>query len=102
MTARDIDILSIISNAGPSGITLDAVARHLVNMHTTLFEQPDFQVAHRLVQRMLKQMEAEEPPVVAKQSTGRFLLTERGRLLLRQYIRDLFAEEGAEATAYGI
>lgn len=53
LNAYDNHILTILSEAGENGISVQKLAMHVYNLSCTLFNQPDKQEVHRYVQQYL-------------------------------------------------
>lgn len=49
----DQQILEILSRVGERGISVAMLAKHVYNLNTTFFFQPDFQSIHQYVQQYL-------------------------------------------------
>ena len=49
----DQQILSVLMRAGERGISVQAIAKHVYNMNTTFFYQPDYEDIRTMVQQYL-------------------------------------------------
>ncbi|UKK51885.1 hypothetical protein L6472_04685 [Prevotella sp. E13-17] len=89
----DQQILHILSEVGERGISVSLLAKHVYNMSSTLFSQPDLQEVHQYVQQYL--LRNSKSPQSLIESTGRrgyYRLNTQNNADARQLMLD-FAEE---------
>ena len=65
----DRQILTILSDVGEDGISVQALAKHVYNMNCSLFSTPDIADIHRYVQQYLLRNSKSEQSLI--ESTGR-------------------------------
>ena len=65
----DQQILSILMRAGERGISVQAIAKHVYNMNTTFFYQPDYEDIRTMVQQYLLKNSKSSQSLI--ESTGR-------------------------------
>ena len=65
----DQQILSILTEAGEHGISVQTIAKHVYNMNCTFFFQPDYEEIRRYVQQYLLRNSKSSQSLI--ESTGR-------------------------------
>ena len=65
----DQQILSVLMQAGERGISVQAIAKHVYNMNTTFFYQPDYEDIRTMVQQYLLKNSKSSQSLI--ESTGR-------------------------------
>lgn len=68
VTEYDRQILTILYDVGQDGISVKSLAKHVLNMNTTLFFTPDAAEIHRYVQQYL--LRNSRPPHPLVETTG--------------------------------
>ena len=69
MMIYDKQILRILTDVGEQGIGVQQLAKHVYNLNSTLFSQPDFQEIHNYVQQYLLRHSKSDQSLI--ESTGR-------------------------------
>lgn len=90
-------ILHILSEVGERGISVSSLAKHVYNMSSTLFLQPELQEVHQFVQQYLLRNSKSAQSLI--ESTGRrgyYRLNTQNNADARQLMLE-FAEEMPEA-----
>jgi hypothetical protein len=95
--AYDKQILQIFTEVGTRGISAALLSKHVYNMNSTLFEQPDIQKVVKEVKSFVIRKSQSKHPILER--TGRwgfYRLNSKGRIVARQLL--LEAQNGDEAT----
>mgnify|MGYP002622162978 CR=1 FL=1 len=96
----DQQILKVLTDAGESGVSVQAIAKHVYNMNCTFFSQPDYEDIRGYVQQFLLRNSKSSLSLI--ESTGRrgyYRLNTEGSADARQMMlqfRDDQAEEKEE------
>ncbi len=93
----DQQILWVLTEAGHSGASVRAIARHVYNMNVSLFASPDYKDIHTYVQRFLQRHSRSAQTLV--ESTGRwgyYRLSPKGENVARQLVLE-FRDDDADA-----
>jgi len=86
-------ILQILTGVGERGITALLLAKHVYNLNTSLFSQPDFQEIYRYVQQYLRRnSKCAQPLVVSTVRRGYYRLNTRNKAV-RQLMLDFRNQE---------
>lgn len=96
----DQQILKVLTEAGEGGVSVQAIAKHVYNMNSTFFFQPDFEEIRTYVQQYLLRNSKSAQSII--ESTGRrgyYRLNTEGSADARQMMlqfRDERVEEKEE------
>ena len=90
------DIVRILRKVGNRGISVAALSKHVYNMHTSLFSQPDPALIRRSVQQYLLRQSAKPTGVVERVRHGYYRLNSRSAVV-RQLLLNFINEEQQES-----
>ena len=89
----DQQILKILTAAGERGVSVQAMAKHVYNMNSTFFYQPDYEEVRSYVQQyLLRNSKSAQSLIESKGRRGYYRLNTKGSLDARQLLLQ-FCEE---------
>lgn len=81
----ELQILNILTEAGENGISVLSIARHVYNINSTLFYQPDFAEVRAFVQQyLLRNSKSHQSLIEATGRRGYYRLNTEGSADARQ------------------
>ena len=90
----DQQILQILTVVGDRGINVQNISRHVYNMNTTFFSQPDYEDIHNYVQQfLLRNSKSAHSLVERTDRRGYYRLNTQGSTDARQLMLQFRAEE---------
>ena len=87
-------ILSVLTEAGERGISVQSIVRHVYNMNLTLFYPPDFNEIHSFVRKyLLRNSKSAQSLVETTGRRGYYRLNTGGSADARQLMLDFCVEQ---------
>lgn len=87
----DQQILHVLMEAGPQGLSVKKIARHVFNAQNSFFSDVDYEAVHIAVRQYLQRQSSRRNGLVARVSHGVYQLnthTDEARQLLLEFEKD--------------